>query len=330
MSKQKKSIDAIVLLAKQSGISSFSSLWQIKNALNMKKIGHTGTLDTFAEGLLVALSGRLTRLVPYITNCFKTYIAEITFGSETDTLDPDGSIISEKPLPIFSNILSILPAFSGEIDQIPPLYSALHVAGQRASDRVRKGEIIELSSRKIEIFSLKIISAKTKKGIHPSNESLVSSIIIEVTCSKGTYIRSLARDIAIASGSCAHLSALRRTAIGPFNLEKAAGTHLLASFASVPPKQYGVGDRPPLVPAGEIIEGILPFTPQISTQIGLFPITISENKKRSFLTGVALETDWFTGPFFEKNSVFSEDVFLGVVQNAALRPSYEFVAGDGL
>lgn len=328
MSIQKKSTDSIVLLAKQSGISSFSSLWQIKNALRMKKVGHTGTLDTFAEGLLVALSGRLTRLVPYITDCNKTYTAQISFGTETDTLDPDGIVVLKKKLPKYSDILSSIQSFIGIIDQFPPLYSAVHVSGQRASDRVRKGELIELPSRKIEIFSLEIISVHSQDKRPLTNTTQVASIIIQVTCSKGTYIRSLARDIAQSAFSCAHLTALRRTAIGPFTLESAAGANLLTSFASTPPKLFGVGDKPPQVASDEILSSILSFTPEISSQVGLLPVQIEETQKKIFLTGGTLDQKWFTGTFSEKNSVFSGNTFLGVIKNVGTQPIYEFVAGD--
>lgn len=329
MLKQSISTDAIILLAKQSGISSFSSLWQIKNALRMKKIGHTGTLDTFAEGLLVALSGRLTRLVPYITDCNKTYTAQILFGTQTDTLDPDGTVILEKSLPQYSDLISSINLFKGKIDQFPPLYSAVHVSGQRASDRVRKGEIIELPSREVEVFSIEILSVKTQDGFSPSNESYVSSVIIKVSCSKGTYIRSLARDIAQAAGSCAHLSALRRTNIGPFTLDSAAGANLLTSFASIPPKMFGIGDKPPQVPSDEIIGSVLTFTPEISSQVGLFPVEIEKTKVKFFLTGGILDSKWFSGKYLEKNSVFSGNTFLGVVKNLETKPIYEFVAGVG-
>ncbi len=206
---QNNEISGIVLLAKQAGKTSFSSLSSVKRALNTTKVGHTGTLDSFADGLLVVLVGRLTHLVPHITNFDKSYIALVEFGSETDTLDPTGQIIKTGKIPTKEEVEAVLPQFLGEIAQVPPAYSALHVDGKRASDLMREGKTVELKSRKITISSIKLLDFREKYAR------------IEVSCSKGTYIRSLARDIASACGTVAHLKELRRTRVGPFKLEDA-------------------------------------------------------------------------------------------------------------
>lgn len=214
MKKNKNSdsgLSGIVLLAKQAGLTSFSSLSSVKRALSTTKVGHTGTLDSFADGLLVVLVGKLTHLVPHITNFDKTYIALVEFGSETDTLDPTGQIIKTGKIPAREEVESVLPKFLGEIDQVPPAYSALHVDGKRASDLMREGKTVELQARKITISSIKLLDFNDKFAR------------IEVSCSKGTYIRSLARDIASACGTVAHLKELKRTRVGPFKLEDAVG-----------------------------------------------------------------------------------------------------------
>lgn len=213
------SSSGIVLLAKQSGRTSFSSLFQVKRALNTTKVGHTGTLDAFADGLLVVLTGSLTRLVPYITNFDKTYLALVEFGSETDTLDPTGKIIKQtEKIPAEDEVRSVLPKFIGEIEQVPPLYSAIHVDGKRASDIARDGKTAEIKPRKVRISSINLLDFYEKYAL------------IEVSCSKGTYIRSLARDIALACGSFGHLRALRRTNVGPYNLKDAVGAENLDDF----------------------------------------------------------------------------------------------------
>ena len=150
-------VSGIVLLAKQSGVTSFSSLSSVKRALNTTKVGHTGTLDSFADGLLVVLVGKLTHLVPHITNFDKTYEALIEFGSETDTLDPTGQVIKTGKIPSKEEVESALEKFLGETEQIPPAYSALHVDGKRASDLVREGKTVELKPRKITISSIRLL-----------------------------------------------------------------------------------------------------------------------------------------------------------------------------
>ena len=212
MKKNKNSdsgLSGIVLLAKQAGLTSFSSLSSVKRALSTTKVGHTGTLDSFADGLLVVLVGKLTHLVPHITNFDKTYIALVEFGSETDTLDPTGQVIKTGKIPTREEVEAVLPQFLGEIEQVPPAYSALHVDGKRASDLMREGKAVELKARKITISSIKLL------------DFYDNFARIEVSCSKGTYIRSLARDIASACGSVAHLKELKRTRVGPFKLEDA-------------------------------------------------------------------------------------------------------------
>ncbi|WP_407429333.1 tRNA pseudouridine(55) synthase TruB [Treponema sp.] len=216
MKKNNSEISGIVLLKKQPGITSFSSLSCVKRTFGTTKVGHTGTLDSFAEGLLVVLVGSLTHLVPHITNFDKTYEALIEFGTETDTLEPTGQIIKTGSIPSKENLESVLPLFLGETEQIPPVYSALHVDGKRASDLVREGKAVELASRKIKISLIKLLDFNGKFAR------------IEVACSKGTYIRSLARDIALKCGTVAHLKELKRTRVGPFKLEDADESRLLS------------------------------------------------------------------------------------------------------
>lgn len=324
--------DGIILLSKQSGITSFSSLWQIKNALGTKKIGHTGTLDTFAEGLLVVLAGRLTRLCSYVTDCGKEYEALVVFGTETDTLDPDGTVISESPLPALQSVLDSLSAFRGDILQRPPLYSAVHVSGQRASDRMRKGEAVELPLRPVTIYSLEAVSIFAADNTDAQSGSPVARMILRISCSKGTYIRSLARDIARACGSCAHLGALRRTRIGPFALADAAGHSMLSPFGTEAPAKYGVGDRPPQTPASEIVASVRNFDPSLADAIGLDPVVLDGGRLDDFMNGKKLLPSWFTRDQASckngrKSAVFCAGLFVGAVSFRGDNPVYEFVTG---
>lgn len=194
----------IVLLDKKPGLTSFQALYPVKR-LYGKTVGHTGTLDSFAEGLLVVLIGKFTKFNPLFTAFDKVYEADFTFGVETDTLDPtgrpvfSGSVPRESPAPWAAN-------FTGDLMQVPPDYSAVHVEGRRASDRVRSGQALDLPPRRVTVYSLDALRW----------ESPV--LTVRIHCSKGTYVRSIARDWGRASGSGAHVSRLRRLSVGPFSL----------------------------------------------------------------------------------------------------------------
>ena len=198
---------SLILLDKREGVTSFSSLGEIKRMFPGSKVGHAGTLDKFASGLMIVMTGGATRLNPVFSSFGKKYRATIEFGSETDTLDPEGNVISKSDhYPTLDEIKRVLPSFLGEQDQIPPMYSALHVDGKRAYLEARKGKDIEMPVRRIRIDSIDFISYDGK------------SLTIECAVSKGTYIRSLGRDIALSLGSRGHLTALRRLSVGPFSL----------------------------------------------------------------------------------------------------------------
>jgi tRNA pseudouridine55 synthase len=199
----------LVLLNKKSGYTSFESLGPIKKALSTGKVGHTGTLDKFASGLLVVLAGRAVKLIPWFLECDKWYEGSIRFGMETDTLDPGGKPVAQGPLPSREALEAVLNRFRGDILQAPPAYSRLHVQGERAYRLARSGTPLVMEQRPVSVYALELLSYEPPLAC------------IRVHCSKGTYIRSLARDIALAAGSRGHLSALRRTAIAGFSLDEA-------------------------------------------------------------------------------------------------------------
>jgi tRNA pseudouridine55 synthase len=199
----------IIFLNKKTGITSFDALGEIKRALKTGKVGHTGTLDKFASGLLVVLTGSSLKLCKLFTGCDKQYIGKIHFGIETDTLDPEGGQIAQAPLPESEDVQKALLQFTGEILQEPPAYSALHVNGKRAWELARSGKIPEMKKRPVVVYKLELRSWEP-----PFAE-------IFVHCSSGAYIRSLARDIALAAGSRAYLCALERTQVASFTLEMA-------------------------------------------------------------------------------------------------------------
>jgi tRNA pseudouridine55 synthase len=199
----------LLLLNKEPGLTSFDALRGVKRAFNTGKVGHTGTLDKFASGLLAVLVGKAVKLAPYTGLGEKEYLAVIRFGAETDTLDPEGAVIAEAPLPSREELEAALPRFRGEILQAPPAYSAVHVGGERAYELARSGKAPEMKKRPVTIHRLELLSFEAPEAA------------IRAVVSSGTYIRSLARDLALAAGSRAHLKSLTRTRIGGFTLEGA-------------------------------------------------------------------------------------------------------------
>jgi tRNA pseudouridine55 synthase len=199
----------LILLNKKAGITSFDALGDIKRALGTGKVGHTGTLDKFARGLMIVLAGRALKLSSLFSGCDKKYEGRICFGVETETLDPEGKVTGEAAVPERSFVEQVLCQFTGKIMQAPPAYSAIHINGRRASELARSGKAPEMKQRPVHIYKLEL-----RSWAPPFAD-------IFVHCSSGTYIRSLARDIALATGSRAHLSALLRTQIANFTLDMA-------------------------------------------------------------------------------------------------------------
>lgn len=197
----------LVLLNKPPGITSFRVLNGLKRKLDSGKVGHTGTLDKFAEGLMLVLTGKMTKLAPFFSNMDKEYLATYKFGEETETLDPEGKIIAVSDIPNIKSIEMSLSAFIGNIMQQPPDFSAIHINGQRAYKLAVAGIKPDIPKRPVTIYEYEIQNWKPP------------FLSVKVKCSKGTYIRSLARDLGIACGSRAYVSALSRTEVGDWKIE---------------------------------------------------------------------------------------------------------------
>ena len=215
-------VSGLILLNKRAGLTSFQALGEVKRALGTGKVGHTGTLDKFASGLLVVLAGRALKLSRWFSHCDKQYTGRIHFGVETDTLDPEGSVVGEAEVPPREKIERVLSQFTGNILQEPPVFSAIHVNGQRASSLARSGRAPEMKKRPVEIYKIELLCWQPPLAD------------IFVHCSGGTYIRSLARDIALAAGSRAHLCSLTRTKVAGFSLDTAVEAAALAEGKSFP------------------------------------------------------------------------------------------------
>jgi tRNA pseudouridine55 synthase len=204
-----------IILDKPLGLGSTQGVSAVKRALRTAghgkvKVGHGGTLDPLASGVLPIALGEATKITGRMLDADKAYDFTIRFGAETSTLDAEGAVVAESDLrPTPSDVAAILPRFTGAIDQVPPAFSALKIDGRRAYDLARAGETVELATRAVTIHALTIV------GNGPNEVTLSARV------SKGTYIRSLARDIAHALGTVGHVVMLRRTKAGPFGLENA-------------------------------------------------------------------------------------------------------------
>lgn len=318
----------IIPFAKQSGMTSFTSLWQVKHALGTKKIGHTGTLDSFADGLLVLLSGKLTKLVPYITEFDKQYAVRFYFGEQTDTLDPHGTVVLRKPLPLYTDFLAAVEHFHGRIEQFPPAYSAVKVNGERLSDRVRRGETVDIKPRIITIYTIKV----TDVFFDDTDTTHVRGAALQVHCSKGTYIRSLVRDIANACHSAAYVHALRRTAIGPFSLQEAVGCSVL------PPLHCGestaaleVGCSEAALTREDITAAAYTLDRRMCAALGFQTTVLRETFYTDFLNGKKIEPEWFTAQDRVSGSspiaVLHRDVCIGLIIQQGRRFIYKTVFG---
>lgn len=204
-----------IILDKPIGLGSTQAVGAVKRVcreagLGKVKVGHGGTLDPLATGVLPIALGEATKLCGRMLDATKTYAFTVQFGTQTDTLDLEGKVIATSPVrPTRAEIEAVLPRFTGPIEQVPPAYSALKVDGERAYDLARKGEAVELKSRSVTIHDLTIEAADA------------DSVTLIAQVSKGTYIRSLARDIALALGTVGHVTMLRRLKAGPFGIEAA-------------------------------------------------------------------------------------------------------------
>ena len=216
----------LVLLDKPEGISSFQCLGPVKRALGSRRVGHVGTLDPFASGLLGVVTQRATRLAPLLNGLEKRYRAVIRFGVETDTLDPEGSVVREAPVPDLARIRQALPALTGRVRQRPPLFSAVQVSGVRAYAMARRGEEADLPLREVAVTAVDLMHWRAPE------------LTLSLTGSAGMYVRSWARDLGLAAGSCAYVVQLRRVAIGPFDNGEALAPDLFQPQHVLPPAVF--------------------------------------------------------------------------------------------
>jgi len=214
--------NAILLIDKPKGKTSFETVSEIRRLTGAARTGHAGTLDRFASGLLVACNGQATKLARYLLEDDKGYCGAVKLGVSTDTDDREGAIIEERPVNAITREAVIVCAekFTGELMQFPPRYSALKIKGRRASDRARDGEHVELAPRKVMVYHFDVFDIDIENA----------RFYFRIRCSKGTYVRSLARDMGSMMGTGAYLESLRRTGAGLFSIDDAATMEELESY----------------------------------------------------------------------------------------------------
>jgi tRNA pseudouridine55 synthase len=275
-----------LILDKPRGLGSTQGVSAVKRVLRQNgyaktKVGHGGTLDPLAEGVLPIALGEATKLAGRMLDSDKIYAFTIRFGEETDTLDTEGPVVATSDVrPTRAEAEAVLPRFTGAIEQVPPAFSALKVDGQRAYDRARAGEAVELKSRGVVIHSL------TLEGMTGKDVTLLTHV------SKGTYVRSLARDIAYALGTCGHVTYLRRTKAGPFKQDQAISLDKLEEAAKgaglehlLLPLEAGLDDIPALaldqtsaqaVRQGRVLSGMPQSSGLYLAKLGSVPVALMD------------------------------------------------------
>jgi tRNA pseudouridine55 synthase len=212
-------LSGILLIDKPQGVTSFEVVRRARRALGIRKIGHLGTLDPMATGLLPLCLGEATKLVPYLMPEPKVYRAQVRLGVETDTQDATGTVVAtSEALPAPEQIYPAAAAFVGEVTQVPPMHSAVHYQGKRAYQLARRGEAVDLAPRTVTVYELTVDAVA------------LPEFTMTVKCSQGTYIRTLAKDLGGALGCGAHLAELRRLAAGGFRVEAALTLEALAEM----------------------------------------------------------------------------------------------------
>jgi tRNA pseudouridine55 synthase len=212
-----EAVSGWICLDKPYDLTSTHAVSRVRRIFNAQKAGHAGTLDPLATGVLPIALGEATKTVPFLMDADKSYRFTLAWGATTTTLDREGTVVESSDVrPTVDDVVTVLPRFVGEIEQVPPAFSAIKVDGERAYDLARAGEAVELSARLIRIHALRIAGA-------PDADHLT----LEMDCGKGAYVRAFVRDLAEALGACAHVAELRRTRVGPFGEDRAIGLEFL-------------------------------------------------------------------------------------------------------
>lgn len=252
-------MDGIINILKPPGMTSHDVVNVVRRLTGVRRTGHTGTLDPGAVGVLPVCVGKATRITEYVLKMDKSYRAELSLGKATDTEDASGQLVLSKPVPVLTaqSVEQVLNRFLGLQTQIPPMYSAVRVNGKKLYELARRGEEVERQPRPIRIYKIQLLKI---------NET---TILFDLSCSRGTYVRTLCKEIAENLGSVGHMSFLLRTAVGPFLLENAFTFEELAQF----------------VEAGCIEKALLPLDTALAH---IQALTVDENQATRLRNGLTI------------------------------------------
>lgn len=293
-------VDGWLILDKPVGMTSTHAVSRLKRIFNAKKAGHAGTLDPLASGILPVAFGEATKTVPFVQDGEKAYRFTVRWGIETDSDDADGKPVAQSDLrPSVDQIVEALPHFVGTILQRPPAFSAIKVAGERAYDLARDGEIVELAPRPVTIETLELV------------ETTGDSATLEAECGKGTYVRAIARDLGRMLGCYGHVTALRRTRVGPFSEQ----------------------DAVQLADLGETVDGARPALLPVEAGLSELPcVVIDRNAAARLRRGQSILLRGKDAPA-EGEEAYAvcegAPVAFGVVREGELSPSRVFNLGAG-
>ena len=285
-------INGFINVLKPPGMTSHDIVGFIRYNLHMKQVGHAGTLDPGAAGVLPVAVGKATRLIEYLSDAGKSYRAEILLGYETDSGDDTGKVLNKDLdfiMPDKETVLKALEEFKGEITQVPPAHSAIKINGHRACDLLRRGIEVEIPSRQVVIHKLELLGIKDER-----NSGGTANILIDADCSKGTYIRSLCADIGAKLGIPATMSFLVRTRVGDFPLEKAYSIEeIKAEIEKTENEEYSFVNK-----AEDYLSHVRRYQ-------------LNPARQKAFCNGLSSNDYKFEGSE-QALLVYSNDVFLGV------------------
>lgn len=285
-------MNGIIIINKHKGCTSHDIVYKVKKMFN-EKVGHTGTLDPMATGVLPLLIGKGTQCSKYLINHDKIYNVTLQLGEKTDTADSEGKVIETKEVKEKTlkkeNIEKILEKFKGKQEQIPPIYSAIKVNGKKLYEYARKGQEVEIKPRKIEIYNIELLNINEKQ----------KQIEFQVSCSKGTYIRSLCEDIAQRLGTVGYMLELKRIQVGNFNIKEAITIEQLEN--NIDNKEF-------------IEENFIQFEKIFKNKE---KIELDDRKLRLFLNGVQLTSDKKEGIYKIYNN--NKFIGIGIVENKLLK-----------
>lgn len=281
-------VNGIIIINKPKGYTSHDVVAKVKKILNVKKVGHTGTLDPNATGVLPLLLNQGTKLSKYLIEHDKEYEVTLKLGLQTDTADGEGKILKEEQVywnEINSKLEDVLNSFIGKQKQIPPMYSAIKIKGKKLYEYARNGQTVEIEPREIEIYEIKLRKVKKEKN----------QMIFQVACSKGTYIRSLCEDIAKKLGTIGYMEELNRTKVGSFSIKDAITMEELEN------------NREKLKDKVITMQQLFAKYPNIR---------IEKNQLHQFLNGVTIPIEIKDGIY---NIYFEDYIGTGIVQNRKLK-----------